>query len=278
MVLGSSPDTVTSPSDFAPASSKEFLDIQATVECGFTLKRVRDMTRTYSTLASFDIKWFHLNFNYCKLFSNLKLILNRNLTLFSVLLHFLRCVRSCDTVKEFPSYCPLCSRVENFWQDFEGFFEDLKISTDDKLVLGSKNCNIDLEVFMSKSNDYFKFYRIKNEFCTYFQEFRYVDEMFTTFSSIFIRMYLNFSTLVFEQSFYNLRKADQYKIRHIIASEGIFLIGRFWHETNVNYFFELFDKFVQFNKSNCFRNSLNKPEFGLYYLSAFDITLSFSQH
>ena len=35
MVLGSSPVTVTSPSDFAPASSKEFLDIQATVECGF---------------------------------------------------------------------------------------------------------------------------------------------------------------------------------------------------------------------------------------------------
>ena len=31
-----------------PASSKEFLDIQATIECGFTLKRVRDMTRTYS--------------------------------------------------------------------------------------------------------------------------------------------------------------------------------------------------------------------------------------
>ena len=27
---------------------KEFLDIQATVECGFTLKRVRDKTRTYS--------------------------------------------------------------------------------------------------------------------------------------------------------------------------------------------------------------------------------------
>ena len=29
-------------------SSKEFLDIQATIECGFTLKRVRDMERTYS--------------------------------------------------------------------------------------------------------------------------------------------------------------------------------------------------------------------------------------
>ena len=48
MVLGSSPVAVTSPSDFAPASSKKFLDIQATIECRFTLKRVRDMTRTYS--------------------------------------------------------------------------------------------------------------------------------------------------------------------------------------------------------------------------------------
>ena len=43
MILGSSPVAVTSPSDFAPASSKEFLDIQATIECGFTLKRACDM-------------------------------------------------------------------------------------------------------------------------------------------------------------------------------------------------------------------------------------------
>ena len=48
MVLGSSPVAVTSRSDFAPASSKEFLDIQATIEYGFTLKRVRDMTRTHN--------------------------------------------------------------------------------------------------------------------------------------------------------------------------------------------------------------------------------------
>ena len=48
MVLGSSPVAVTLTSDYAPASSKEFLDIQATIECEFTLKRVRDMIRTYS--------------------------------------------------------------------------------------------------------------------------------------------------------------------------------------------------------------------------------------
>ena len=34
--------------DFAPVSSKEFLDIQATVEYGFTLGHVRDMIGTYS--------------------------------------------------------------------------------------------------------------------------------------------------------------------------------------------------------------------------------------
>ena len=33
-------------SDIAPVSSMEFLDIQATIECGLTLKRVRDMIRT----------------------------------------------------------------------------------------------------------------------------------------------------------------------------------------------------------------------------------------
>ena len=33
-----------------PASSKEFLDIQASIEFGFTLKRLRDMTRTYSQM------------------------------------------------------------------------------------------------------------------------------------------------------------------------------------------------------------------------------------
>ena len=36
-----------------PASSKEFLDIQATIECGFTLKRVRDMIITYNLSCCF---------------------------------------------------------------------------------------------------------------------------------------------------------------------------------------------------------------------------------
>ena len=37
-----------------PALSKEFLDIQATIECGFTLKHVCDLTRTYSQMHCTD--------------------------------------------------------------------------------------------------------------------------------------------------------------------------------------------------------------------------------
>ena len=33
-----------------PSSSNVFLDIQATIECGFTLKRVVDMARKYSQM------------------------------------------------------------------------------------------------------------------------------------------------------------------------------------------------------------------------------------
>ena len=47
MVVGASPVAVTSTSDIAPVSNKKFLDIQGSTECGFTMKRVRDMIRIY---------------------------------------------------------------------------------------------------------------------------------------------------------------------------------------------------------------------------------------
>ena len=37
----------------APVSNREFLDIQATVECRFTLKRLRDMIITWSQVSLF---------------------------------------------------------------------------------------------------------------------------------------------------------------------------------------------------------------------------------
>ena len=55
MVVGSSPVAVTSASDIAPVSKKEFFDIKVNIECGFTLKPVRDMIRTYSQMHCRDM-------------------------------------------------------------------------------------------------------------------------------------------------------------------------------------------------------------------------------
>ena len=48
MVVGLNPVAITQTSDMAPVLSQEFLDIQATIECRFTLKLVRDMIITCS--------------------------------------------------------------------------------------------------------------------------------------------------------------------------------------------------------------------------------------
>ena len=48
MVVGSSPVAVTETSDIALVLSKDFLEIQANIECTFAVKCVGDMTGTYS--------------------------------------------------------------------------------------------------------------------------------------------------------------------------------------------------------------------------------------
>ena len=47
MVVGSSSVAIIKTSEIAPVWTKELLHFQATIECGYTLKRVSDMIRTY---------------------------------------------------------------------------------------------------------------------------------------------------------------------------------------------------------------------------------------
>ena len=48
------PSCITETSDIPPVSSKKFLDIQANIECRFTLKCLCDMIRTYSEIHRSD--------------------------------------------------------------------------------------------------------------------------------------------------------------------------------------------------------------------------------
>ena len=54
VLVGWCPVGVTYTLDFAPASKKEFFEIQATLECGFTLKCLREMIRGYSQMHRTD--------------------------------------------------------------------------------------------------------------------------------------------------------------------------------------------------------------------------------
>ena len=58
MVVGSSPVAATSTSDLAPASEKEFLELQAPIECGFTLKHSRETIRTYREFKILSVLFF----------------------------------------------------------------------------------------------------------------------------------------------------------------------------------------------------------------------------
>ena len=51
-------------SDIAPDLSKVFLDIQATIDCRFTLKYVRDMIRTYNQMHRTDKYLQHSSINW----------------------------------------------------------------------------------------------------------------------------------------------------------------------------------------------------------------------
>ena len=61
VVVSSSPVSVTQTSDITPVLSKEFLDLQATTECRFTLKLVRDMQNLHCFIVIADDKIFSLN-------------------------------------------------------------------------------------------------------------------------------------------------------------------------------------------------------------------------
>ena len=52
--MGSNPVAVTYTSDIAPASRKEFLDIQASIACRFTLKLLGDIIKTCSQIHRTD--------------------------------------------------------------------------------------------------------------------------------------------------------------------------------------------------------------------------------
>ena len=78
----------------------------------------------------------------------------------------------------------------------------------------------DLDVFVSNADDYFKFFQVKDDFCSYFALFSYPEDIFAAFSSILIRIYINVSIKFFNDLDVNI--TDETKIRGIIMTQSLF--------------------------------------------------------
>ena len=144
-------------------------------------RTVGDICNSIFSLNNFNRyynKTFNLNEFYNQLHQNLKI----NMSLFSITNHFLRCVKSCDKVSDFPSYCALCFRIENFYLNFLNFFEDIKISKNNTTLLGLDPSNvIDLDVFVAKTDDYEFYLRETDELSDIFLHTRYICSFFFNF-------------------------------------------------------------------------------------------------
>ena len=122
---------------------------------------------------------FYFDENYFEL-----VIEFRHMSLFSICLHFLRCVRSCDKK---PNYCRLCSRVcENFFIESNAFL-CLTVCAYGTYMFLENVYTIDLDVFLFGDTRYLK--QTKN--CSLFQVFKYPQELLAAFSSLLVSMYLH---------------------------------------------------------------------------------------
>ena len=182
-------------------------------------KTAQDLCKVVLNEKFYDPVFFKYHFDYedrvCALLEKFK----THLSLFSVCMHFLRCIRSCERVPNSPSYCKVCSRVQEFHFNCRSSFGNIQVTSLGTTLLGL-GCNqiCDLYVFVSKADDYFKFFKVKDNFCSYFALFSYPENFFPAFSPILIRIYVNIS-LKFSAEL-ELNIFDEKKVREIMMTQS----------------------------------------------------------
>ena len=111
-----------------------------------------------------------------------------HLSLFSVFLHFLRCIKSCENMWNIPVYCKLCSRVPDHIFVPCNCYGNLLIIFGSSVLDLTTDHRIDLDVFLSNADVNPRSYTKDNGKCFFFQSFEYATDVFCAFSSILIRI------------------------------------------------------------------------------------------
>ena len=218
-----------------------------------------------------------LDFLFKKISKEIRDTLFHHLNLPSILFHFLTCKRTCET-SSFPNKCFSCSMVglayDTLWDPFLNFFDDIEINKNNSSFF-EQSMFLDLNVFTSKASDYFnQFSSVKYNsdwHCMFYREIRYCDDLLSVFCSHLMRIFINKLSLIVNRYFFY--ESSKQEILEVFLREAIYFCCNFIHSFNIEYFYELFDIFEDFNKSPCY-SVKKKQKFGPYLHSAFDIKIS----
>ena len=216
--------------------------------------RRRWINKTYPL---FNELIFHLEFLVVESFDKrLLLDLYSEGSLFRTFLHFFYCKRSCDEVYD---YCVTCSHVrQRNFQNLNLFDDVLLAQRDFESKLGLDDRTVDFDVFLP---NYLNFRDDEEGGCMRERVFDFAADIFVVFVSTFIRINLNLYYDFFLKKPLSLSTEKYFisKIQFFIRD----LSNVIW-ELNVNYFFEIFDKFSQVNRSICYSVPSFKPMKGPY--------------
>ena len=170
-------------------------------------------------------------------------------------MHFLRCVK-CDKKA---NYCRVYSRLCG------GYFYDCSFFSNDCVVdLGFyNNLCADLDVFLYNVCDILGGWTKGNKECSFFQDLEYFLDLFSVFSSVFIRLYLNLTIDCLDNFLCQVALIDKNKLVNLILKHADIFFSKFWNETNSKFVHEFLDLSDQVSKSVCFKNHKVKPKFGL---------------
>ena len=180
-----------------------------------------------------------LDFLFNKISKEIRDTVFHHLNLPSILFHFLTCNRSCDV--RLQNKCLNCSLVgfarDTLWEPFLNYFDDIEICKNNCSFF-SYSMYVDLDVFMSKANDYFHRYSHlqynSGRYCLYYKEFRYCDELLSAFCSHLIRIFLNILFSIFSEYF--LSESSKRELIEVFVKEAIHFFTNFIHQFNIEYF------------------------------------------
>ena len=205
-------------------------------------------------------------FDFEKFFPEVEVTL-RDLSLFSVCFHFLTCLRSCDKVA---NYCFYCSHVRSHVYGDWCHFHDVEVATQDKvyndhyMYTQVKICDFDVflgrPIYMNYPN-----YPFNQRTCDYYNELHHAQDLFVPFTSVLIRMYINYVSKYFFKFQFKLRDEKiVYDAIYLYASR---LIYEFF-DINYVFFYEFLNMFNNFNRSHCLKINKLKKKIGPYDITA----------